>query len=222
VRLLSASEHVEMPSGLVVARPGSAIDHVYFPESGLISMETVIDGDVRLEVGMVGHEGMWGANLAQGVAISSLHACVREAGVAWCVDSATFRSQLADSAALRGMLGRYSYVVSTQLALAMGCQHFHLLGARLARWMLMRHDRAHGDTFLVTQESLGQLLGVRRVSVTTEAGALQGGGLIAYSRGTVTVLDRKGLENAACSCYAMDRDIYRLFVSKTGPATVLT
>ena len=104
----------------------------------------------------------------------------------------------------------------------MGCQHFHLLGARLARWMLMRHDRAHGDTFLVTQESLGQLLGVRRVSVTTEAGALQGEGLIAYSRGTVTVLDRKGLEKAACSCYAMDRDIYRMFVSKTGPATVFT
>lgn len=163
---------------------------------------------------MVGREGMIGTHLVLGVSIAPLHAVVQGSGLAWRLDRGTFRTELTHSTALQRALGRYAYVISSQSALSMGCQRFHVLGARLARWLLMRHDRAQSDSFLVTHEGLGQMLGVRRVGVTLAAGALQGQGLIAYSRGVLTVLDRGGLEGKACSCYARDCSIYNEFFKK--------
>ena len=117
-------------------------------------------------------------------------------------------SELETSLALRRGLNRYLYVLMAQQAASAACLRFHQIGPRLARWLLMSQDRAHASGFHVTQEFLAYMLGVRRVGVTAAAGVLQRGGLIEYSRGELTVLDRAGLEHAACSCYAADRKAY--------------
>jgi CRP-like cAMP-binding protein len=214
VLLLSASERVDLTFGQVVDVAGAPTRHVYFPDSGLVSQAAIIDSHGGLEVGMVGREGMVGGHLALGMVLAPVHSLVQGAGTAWRIDSHTFRKQLANSPALQRVMGRYNHVIVGQLTLSMGCQCFHLLGARLARWLLMRQDRAQCDSFMITHESLGHLLGVRRVSVTIEAGALQHLGLIEYTRGALTVLDREGLKAAACSCYAKDRDIYSAVLSR--------
>ena len=157
---------------------------------------------------MVGREGMLGAQLALGVVIAPLHAVVQGAGGAWRIGSALFDASSTRSASLRQSMDRYIHVLMTQLAASAACLRFHLIGPRLARWLLMTQDRAHADCFRVTQEFLAYMLGVRRVGVTSAAVALQRRGLIEYHRGDVTVLDRRGLEAIACSCYASDRAAY--------------
>jgi CRP-like cAMP-binding protein len=119
-----------------------------------------------------------------------------------------FKAELSASLALQGELHRYLYVLMAQLAQSTACVRFHLIGPRLARWLLMSQDRSQASSFDVTQEFLAYMLGVRRAGITTAAGVLQKSGLISYSRGRLTVLNRKGLERAACGCYAADQKIY--------------
>lgn len=157
---------------------------------------------------MVGREGMFGVQHVLGVATSPLRAVVQGAGTAHRIASVDFRRELLRSAALRRQLGRYIHVLMGELAASAACLRFHLIAPRLARWLLMSHDRAHADQFHVTHEFLAYMLGVRRVGVTMAAGKLHRLGLIAYRRGELTVLDRAGLEAAACSCYAVDRLAY--------------
>ena len=157
---------------------------------------------------MVGREGMVGAELALGVLNSPLHAVVQGPGESWRVPSAKFRRELARSPALRQCMGRYIYVLMAQLGAAAACLRFHPIGPRLARWLLMTQDRAHADHFHVTHEFLAYMLGVRRVGITAAAGELQRDGLIEYRRGELIVLSRRGLEAAACTCYASDRRTY--------------
>lgn len=208
LRLLAICEPIQLEMGEVLCEPGELTRHVYFPVEGFISLVTLIDGHAGLEVGMVGREGMLGAQLALGVTISPLHAVVQGSGSAWRISAAAFRREHAESAALQRILNRYLYVLMAQLAASAGCLRFHQIGPRLARWMLMSQDRAHSDSFHITHEFLAYMLGVRRVGVTTAAGTLQREGLIEYRRGEITVLNRRGLEAAACSCYAADRQIY--------------
>ncbi|MFN0186730.1 MAG: Crp/Fnr family transcriptional regulator, partial [Aquabacterium sp.] len=129
-------------------------------------------------------------------------------GEAWRIGAVAFRAELARSAPLRRLLGRYLYVLMTQLAGSAACLRFHQIGPRLARWLLMSHDRAGARSFRITHEFLAYMLGVRRVGITTAAGGLQRRGLIEYHRGEVTVLDRQRLEGAACDCYQDDRAAY--------------
>ncbi|MEO8925450.1 MAG: Crp/Fnr family transcriptional regulator [Caldimonas sp.] len=206
--LLSICKRVELGLADVLADPDTPMPHAYFPTEGFISLVTRIEGSPGAEVGMIGSEGMLGAHFALGVSMSPLHALVSGPGFAWRASAGALRRELRSSAALRQGLGRYIHVLMGQLAQSATCQHFHLIGPRLARWFLMSQDRSRSDTFFVTHEFLAYMLGMRRVSVTTAAGALQKQGLIAYRRGEVTVLDRKGLEAAACGCYAADRHTY--------------
>ncbi len=208
LRLLALCEPVHLVLGDVLCEPGKPTRHVYFPVDGFISLVAPIDGKPALEVGMVGREGMLGAQLALGVATVPLHALVQGPGAARRIGTAAFRVELARSAALQRGLNRYLYVLMGQLAASAACLRFHQIGPRLARWLLMSHDRAHTDRFHVTHEFLAYMLGVRRVGITAAAGVLQRAGLIEYHRGELKVLDRSGLEAAACGCYAADRQAY--------------
>jgi CRP-like cAMP-binding protein len=207
-RFLGACEEVELVLSAVICKSGVPTRHVYFPTTGYISLVTPIDGKPILEVGMVGSEGMLGTQLVLGVATAPLHALVQGGGSAWRLGAAAFRKELDYSQALRTHLNRYVQVTMTQLASSSACLRFHQIGERLARWLLMTQDRARADSFHVTHEFLAYMLGVRRVGVTTAAVGLQRRGLIEYQRGDITVLDRGGLEAAACSCYARDARSY--------------
>lgn len=206
--LLAICEPVDLVLSEVMGESGKRTRHVYFPIDATISLVTPIDGKPVLEVGMVGREGMVGAELVLGVMTTPLHAVVQGAGKAWRVGSLPFRRELARSSALRSCLNRYLYVLMSQFAVSAACLRFHLIGPRLARWLLMTQDRAHADSFHVTHEFLAYMLGVRRVGITAAAGALQRAGLIEYRRGELMVLDRSGLEAAACGCYAADQNSY--------------
>jgi CRP-like cAMP-binding protein len=207
-RFLARCETVGLVMSEVLCEPGSVARHVYFPIDGFISLITSIDGKPVLEVGMVGSEGMLGAQIATGVRTQPLHALVQGTGESWRVSVGDFREELSASAPLQKLVDRYLYVIMAQLATAAGCLRFHTITRRLARWLLMTQDRAHSDSFHVTHEFLSYMLGVRREGVTTSAGELHAAGLIRYSRGEVVVLDRSGLERASCSCYEVDRQSY--------------
>ena len=208
-RFLDGCETVELAFADMLYRPGERLSHVYFPTTSFISLIMPVDEAASLEVGLVGDEGMFGAPLALGVDVSPMHAVVQGAGAAWRMDAASFVRELARSPALQREIDRYVYIQLTQLAQAAGCTRFHVVEKRLARWLLMTQDRAHAKTFHVTQEFLALMLGVRRVGVTKAAGSLQKCGLIRYSRGDVTVIDRRGLKAASCGCYQADRESYQ-------------
>lgn len=208
VRLLAHGEPVQLQFGQVLREPGEPTRHVYFPTDCVIAQIASVDGHPGLEVGMIGCEGMLGCRVGLGSAREPFKALVQCAGRAWRVGVHPFRAELAASAALRRTLDRYVSVLMTQRANAAGCLRYHEIGPRLARWLLMSQDRAGSDRFRVTHQFLAGMLGVRRVGVTVAAGELQRRGLIAYHRGELSVLDREGLERAACSCYASDRQAY--------------
>ena len=208
LRLLAICEPVQLTLAEVLCEPGKPTRHVYFPTDGFISLVALVDGSPGVEVGMVGREGMLGAQLALGVVTAPYRALVQGEGQAWRISTAAFRRELATSKALQRGLNRYLYVLLAQQTGSAGCLRFHLIGQRLARWLLMSQDRAHRNSFHVTHEFLAYMLGMRRVGITTAASVLQRSGLITYHRGELTVLDRSGLEAAACSCYAADRKTY--------------
>lgn len=211
-RLLAICEPVDLILAEVLADGGKRTRHVYFPADGFISLVTKLEGEPVLEVGMIGNEGMCGVHVALDARVSPLRALVQGAGRADRVTVVAFQRELSRSVALRQTMNNYAYVSMVQLASTAACLRFHHIGPRLARWLLMTHDRAHADHFRVTHEFLAYMLGVRRVGITDAAGELQRARLIDYRRGELSVLNRRGLERAACSCYVSDLRAYATFM----------
>ncbi len=206
--LRAICEPQAMAAGEVLHQAGTPFQYVYFPVSGYVSMLAAVEGTPALEVGMVGREGMVGAHVALGVATVSGQALVQGEGMTMRARAVAFRKVLAASPGLQECLGRYLYVRMEQLAGIAPCLRFHVIEARLARWLLMSHDRSQAPAFKVKQEFLSYMLGVRRAGITKAAMSLQAQGVISYTRGILAVLDRPGLEAQACACYRADRTCY--------------
>lgn len=201
LELLPGLSPVTLEVGEVLYEPEKPMRHVYFPSACLVSLLTVVEDRLALEVGMVGRDGMVGIALALGVDASPVRALVQGGGPAMRMTRARFKSTLNGSAPLRLGMNAYAHALMGQISQTAACNRFHATGARLARWLLMTRDRVESAEFRMTQVFLSAMLGVRRVGVTEGASAFQRAGLIAYRRGSIEILDHHGLEAAACSCY---------------------
>lgn len=200
-------ENVTLQFGAVLCEPEERIRDVYFPANCVVSLLTLVGGRLALEVGLVGREGMVGVPLVLGVNRSPVQVLVQGAGSAMRMDAAAFASAFRASPPLQKALYRYTHALMTQVTRTAACNRFHLVEARLARWLLMTRDRAQSAQMHLTHEFLSHMLGVRRVGVTEAACALQDRALIEYSRGNITILNHRGLEEAACGCYELVRDM---------------
>lgn len=192
------------------------ITQVYFPLTGFISRVIAVESSEPLEAGLIGNEGMLGATLALGVKTAPFQSVVHGSGVALTMSAAQFRKQLKASAELRKILDEYLFVLIEQLAQNSACNSYHEVRPRLARWLLMTHDRIDGDSLRLTHAFLAGVLGVRRSAVTIAAGQLQARNLISYSRGRIRILSRSGLEAESCECYAATVSAYARRLSGPG------
>jgi len=206
---LAFCEPVELVSSEILGEPGKRVRCVYFPINSFISLVAPIDSQTSMEVGIVGNEGMLGLNLVLGIKFSLLRSLVLGTGIALRMDADRFLQIYEKCATLQQKLKAYAYVRMTQLSQTAGCNRFHVLVSRFARWILMTRDCAHSNEFHITHEFLSNILGVRRAGITEAAGMLQKKKLICYSRGNLKVLDRIGLEVVACRCYQASKATYK-------------
>ena len=206
--VLKSGELVELIFEDILYYPERKIEHVYFPSTGFISLIATIDSTKTLEVGLIGNEGMLGVQVLLGVNDSPITALVQGEGTALRIRVESFRRLLKNNPKLQLSLQHYIYVMLAQLTQSTLCNSYHLLESRCARWILMSHDRAHNNQFYLKHVFLAAMLGVNRSGVTIAAGALKDQGLIGYSRGHITILDRQGLEAASCACYRTMNTIY--------------
>src|SRR6476661_5735791 len=201
-QLLPRFESVPLVDGMPIYEPHEPITDVYFPISGVVSMVSEMrDGTV--EVGTVGREGMTGFPLVLHASTMPSRAFVQVPGHAYRIGGADFCAALRQSPRIERLVYRYVLALFDQTAQHAACNRLHALEERCARWLLMTHDRVDGDVLPLKQQFLAEMLGVHRPAVTIAAGALQKAGVIRYTRGKVTVLDRKALEDAACECYGI-------------------
>jgi CRP-like cAMP-binding protein len=199
-------EEIPLVFEKILYRPLELVSDVYFPNSGIVSLLAGDNERATLEVGLVGREGMVGLNVFLGVSYSINRAVVQGVGSAMKMKGTALRKACNNGGALPLLLQRYSHSVMTQITQSAVCNQFHSVDARLARWLLMTHDRMGDDEFQLTQEFLSNMLGVRREGVSKAASELQKQKLIRYSRGRLKVLDRPGLEAISCGCYQIIRD----------------
>ena len=201
LRLLAGLEPLTLRSGEVIHEAAVPIRHIYFPIDCVVCLLASGDDRHALEVGLVGREGMVGISLALGVDVSSVRALVQESGTAMRMKAAQFEQVFRQCPQLQRALYRYADAKLAAARLMVACNRFHGIEARLARWLLMASDRVVSKELSLTQAFLADMLGVRRATITEAIGPLQNRNLIRYARGRIRILDRKGLEAAACGCY---------------------
>jgi CRP-like cAMP-binding protein len=200
-RLRPHLEEVTLAFGEVLYESGEIIRRVYFPNHGIVSLLSMVEERSTLEVGVVGAEGMVGISVFLGAQASLNQALVQGAGAAMSMKADAMRKHVGHEGPLPDMLRLYANSLLAQISQTAACNRFHKVEARLARWLLMTHDRLRSNEFRLTQEFLSHMLGVRREGVTNAARALQRRNLISYVRGRITIHDRAGLEAGSCGCY---------------------
>lgn len=184
----------------VLFEPGEVVDAVYFPLDGVVSLVTPLEDGAIVEVATVGNEGLVGVPVVLGGTLT-VRAISQVAGRSLTMATTAFLDEMAHSEPVARLVQNYVQALFGQISQAAACNRLHSSEERLSRWLLMSQDRVGQDQFPITQEFLGQMLGARRATVTLAAGILQKAGLVSYSRGNVRIVDRKGLEAAACECY---------------------
>lgn len=212
-KLLAKSEAVDLTFSDVLCEQNQNPRHIYFPVTGIISLVVGVGDEAAFELTMIGNEGMLGATKVLGVSEAPLRGIVQAEGKAIRIAADAFEELSEDGSQLQAIIKRYLYVLMTQLNRTAGCTHFHAVNSRLARWLLMAHDRTAGDRFYLTQQFLSEMLGVQRSAVSIAASLLQNKELISYSRGEINILDRRGLEAESCSCYgALIKDQHQFYL----------
>jgi len=196
---------IPLEQGVMLHDVGEEIEHVYFPHSGMVSLVAVMQNGATVETATIGRAGVIGASAGLGVRSTIARTLMQLPGTAAWISASQFQAAAAQSQAIRGLIVRYNDVLLAQVQQSVACNALHGLEARLCRWLLQTHDCIDGNVIPLTQEFLGQMLGVRRTTVTIAARLLQNAGLIRYQRGHIRVLDRAALENTSCECYAVIR-----------------
>jgi CRP-like cAMP-binding protein len=205
-RLRSRLEPVQLSFKQVLSASHEPISHAYFPLGGLVSLLTVMADGAAVEVAVVGNEGVVGLSVFLGARSTPGRVICLIPSHALRLPTEVFRAEAAAGGALDRVLRRYAQGLFTQIAQTAACNRLHPMAQRLARWLLLTHDRVNADEFLLTHEFVSQMLGVRRATVTEALGILQQAGVIGSRRGRITIVDRPGLEAAACECYRIARD----------------
>ena len=207
-RLIPHLETVRLPFMEVIYESGAPIEHVYFPNEGLISLLVVMEDETPREVGLIGNEGMLGTAVALGMSTTPIRALIQMPGSAMRMKAEALRDELKRGGALQDVLQRYAHALFTQISQSAACISSHEVDKRLSRWLIMTHDRAPGDEFEMKHEFMAMMLGVRRPTVTLVMAELTNAGIISHVRGRVRVVDRQGLEGASCECYKTVRALY--------------
>ena len=215
-RWLPALEAVDMPLGQVLYESGSQLTHVFFPTTAIVSLLYVLEDGASAEIAVVGNEGLVGISLFMGGESTPSRAVVQSAGRGFRLRAHALKDEFNRAGPVLHLLLRYTQALITQMAQTAVCNRHHTLDQQLCRWLLLSLDRLPGNTLTMTQELIANMLGVRREGVTEAAGHLQRAGLIRYSRGRITVIDRAGLEQRTCECYAVvKREYDRLLPTTT-------
>ena len=201
-------EPVELPLGEILYESGGTMSHVYFPVNAIVSLLYVMEDGASAEIAVVGKEGLVGISLFMGGGSTPSRAVVQSAGRGFRLKAKALKDEFGRSGAVMHLLLRYTQALITQMAQTAVCNRHHSLDQQLCRWLLLSLDRLDGRELVMTQELIANMLGVRRGGVTEGAGKLQDAGLIRYARGRITVLDRKGLEQRTCECYAVVKKEY--------------
>jgi len=207
-RLRPLLEPVDLPFRQTLTKPGARITHVYFPTVGMVSLVAPLGDGALIEVGVIGREGLVGAAVLHGVDINLAEAMVQAAGSALRVTATALQKEAGRSDAIMRLLLRYSHALHTQVAQTAACNGRHTVQQRLARWLLMTHDRVLNDELPLTHDLLGMMLGARRAGVTVAVGGLKTAGALRNSSGRIRIVDRKILEAAACECYGIVKAEY--------------
>ena len=200
-RLFPNLTPIRLPLGHVLYESGDELQHVYFPTDSIVSLLYVMADGASAEIAVVGHEGIIGIALFMGGETMPNRAVVQSAGHAYRLKGQLLKEQFNRAGELQHLLLRYTQALLTQMSQTAVCNRHHSVDQQLCRWLLLSLDRLPSNELTMTQELIANMLGVRREGVTEAAGKLQSAGLIHYSRGKITVLDRPGLEQRACECY---------------------
>jgi CRP-like cAMP-binding protein len=201
-------EKVEMPLGEVLYESGATLTHVYFPTTSIVSLLYVMENGASAEIAVVGNEGLVGVSLFMGGESTPSRAVVQSAGHGLQLKAQLMKDEFDRAGPVLHLLLRYTQALITQMAQTAACNRHHTLDQQLCRWLLLSLDRLRANELAMTQELIANMLGVRREGVTEAALKLQQAGLISYTRGRITVLDRAGLERRTCECYAVVKREY--------------